>query len=224
VIGIHDVVLRLAIALVFGMIVGVEREWRQKHAGLKTMALVTLGAAAFAMMSNTFGPLNHNPGQMAAAVVGGIGFIGAGVIMHRGTTVQGVTTAATLWASASIGVAAGLGYYVLSATLTGAIVIVQFVGRSFETVIHTMRHPSAIGRFELRVDCESESLQTVNATWAEFPEVTPIRRSVQRGREQVTLRVVLRTAPGVDLRPLEESLVAIRGVTRVEVRHLGIEE
>src|SRR5712691_3504331 len=108
-------ITRLTIALLFGAIIGIEREWRHKNAGIKTNTLVAIGAAAFAMMSNTFGPNNHNPAQLAAAVVSGIGFIGAGVIIHRGANVQGVTTAATLWASASMGVAAGLGYYVVAA-------------------------------------------------------------------------------------------------------------
>src|SRR5688572_31864139 len=129
------IILRTALAIAFGAIIGVEREWRQKHAGLKTMTLVALGAAGFAMMSDTFGPENHNPGQIAAAVVGGIGFIGAGVIMHRGLTVQGVTTAATLWANASVGVAAGLGQYTLATVLTGSILVVQIVMRRVENSI-----------------------------------------------------------------------------------------
>jgi len=132
------IVIRIAVALAFGAVIGIEREWRQKRAGLKTMTLVSIGAAGFALMSNTFGPGNHNPAQLAAAVVGGIGFIGAGVIMHRGATVEGVTTAATLWASASVGVAAGLGYYVLATVLTSAVAIVQIAFPSIERLI---RHP-----------------------------------------------------------------------------------
>jgi putative Mg2+ transporter-C (MgtC) family protein len=121
------VVLRVALAFVFGAIAGVEREWRHKVAGIKTNALVAIGAAAFALMSDTFGPGNHNPAQLAAAVVTGIGFIGAGVIIHRGATVQGVTTAATLWANASMGVALGLGHLVVGATVFVGVILVQFV-------------------------------------------------------------------------------------------------
>lgn len=123
----HIVVLRIALAFILGAIAGIEREWRHKVAGIKTNALVAIGAAAFALMSDTFGPNNHNPAQLAAAVVTGIGFIGAGVIIHRGATVQGVTTAATLWANASMGVAFGLGYFVVGLTVFGGIIIVQFV-------------------------------------------------------------------------------------------------
>ena len=129
------IVIRIALALVFGALIGIDREYRQKNAGLKTLTLVSIGAAGFALMTNTFGPGNHNPAQLAAAVVGGIGFIDAGVIMHRGATVEGVTTAATLWAAANVGLACGLGYYTLAAVLTVAIVFVQVMFPRIERLI-----------------------------------------------------------------------------------------
>lgn len=219
------VLIRVALAIAFGAVVGVEREWRQKHAGLKTMTLVSLGAAAFAMMSNTFGPNNHNPGQIAAAVVGGIGFIGAGVIMHRGLTVQGVTTAATLWAAASVGVAVGLGQYVLAGALTVGIVVVQVMIRGGETLmLRIARRDNGAGRFELRVDCDGEALPAVNQVWRNVAELKAIRRSVSRGAEVTTMRVVLRAAASFDLSAMEERLVALEGVRRVDIRHLGLED
>ena len=135
-IPVEVIAIRLALALLFGAVIGIEREVRQKHAGLKTMTLVSLGAAAFAMMSNTFGPGNHNPAQMAATVATGIGFIGAGVIIHREATVEGVTTAATLWAAASVGVAAGIGQLTLAGALTVAVAIVQLTFPYIEKMIH----------------------------------------------------------------------------------------
>jgi len=216
------VAIRIGLAIAFGAIIGVEREWRQKHAGLKTMTLVAVGAAGFAMMSDTFGPANHNPGQIAAAVVGGIGFIGAGVIMHRGLTVQGVTTAATLWADASVGVAVGLGQYALSAGLTIGIVTVQLMIRQMESVmLRIARRDNGAGRFELRVDCDGEAVPAVNQVWRQWTELTPIRRSIARGAEQTTLRIVLRASERVDVSLLEERLIAIEGVRQVDIRHLG---
>ena len=135
-IPVDVIVVRLALALLFGAVIGIEREVRQKYAGLKTMTLASVGAAGFAMMSNTFGPNNHNPAQMAGMVVTGIGFIGAGVILHRGATIQGVTTAATLWAAASVGVAAGLGQLTLAGALTIAIAFVQLTFPYVERLIH----------------------------------------------------------------------------------------
>jgi uncharacterized membrane protein YhiD involved in acid resistance len=219
------IVIRLALALACGTLIGVERELRQKHAGLKTMALVALGAAAFAMMSDTFGPTNHNPAQIAAAVVGGIGFIGAGVIMRRGFTVQGVTTAATLWADSSVGVAAGLGQYPLALILSGGIVVVQFMVRKLETVLLHHHPHDRPGRFEFRVECEPDALQKVNEIWSRVPHVQPLQRTLSRGADHVTLRVVMLTSNGaLDFSRFEEMLVGMDGVRRVDVRHLGIEE
>lgn len=214
---------RLALALVFGAAIGFEREWRQKNAGLKTMTLVALGAAAFSLMSDTF-DVNNNPGQIAAAVVGGIGFIGAGVIMHRGATVQGVTTAATLWANASVGVAVGLGHYAVATVLTSSIVIVQIVMRIVEERITKVRHHALPGRFELRVECEPEALHAVNETWDRYVELEPVRQSVQRGVDAVVLRVIFRAPGAVDLTSLQEMVIALSGVRRVDVRHLGVED
>jgi uncharacterized membrane protein YhiD involved in acid resistance len=224
VIELSAVAIRLALALAFGALIGVEREWRQKNAGLKTMILVALGAATFAMLSDTFGADNHNPGQIAAAVVGGIGFLGAGVIMHRGPTVQGVTTAATLWVTASVGVAAGLGQYRLASVLTAGILIVQVVMRRVENKIFRARQGKLPGRFELRIDCESETLTDVKAILARHEELFALRRSIQRGAEHLTFRAVLRVPTEVDVAAIEEELIAVQGVRRVEIRHLGIED
>lgn len=215
---------RLALALAFGALIGVEREWRMKQAGLKTMALVALGAAAFALMSDTFGPGNHNPAQMAAAVVGGIGFLGAGIIMHRGLTVQGLTTAATLWADASVGVAVGLGQYVVGFALTFGIIATQLVGRRIELRIRVQRRKKLPGWLELRVECENESLPNVNEVWRAFEIAEPVRTSLQRGVETMMLRVILRVPGGSDLTPLSENLMAVHGVKRVDLRYLGTDE
>ena len=218
------VVVRLALALAFGAVIGVEREWRQKHAGLKTMILVAMGAAAFSMMTDVFGPGNRNPGQIAAAVVGGIGFIGAGVIMHRGATVQGVTTAATLWVAAGVGVAVGLGQYAVAGVLTAGTLVVQFVMRSVERLILHLRHATLPGRFELRVDCDGETYPGVNALLERRDDLTVLRRSVQRGPENLTFRAAIRAPHSVDITSLEEQLMSLAGVRKVDVWHLGIEE
>src|SRR5258705_8265453 len=153
-------VLRIAIAFVFGVIVGVERQWRHKNAGMKTNTLVAIGSAAFAMMSDTFGANNHNPALLAAAVVGGIGFIGAGVIIHRGATVQGVTTAATLWANASMGVAVGLGYYAAGTAVFLSVIVVQFGLRRAETRIDALRQPRR--EIEIRIECSEGAVEALN--------------------------------------------------------------
>ena len=117
---------RLLMSALFGTVVGIERQWRHKNAGLKTNALVSVGATSFGEIALTsFGP-GGSPTQIAAGVVTGIGFIGAGVIMHRGASVQGINTAATLWAAAGMGLAIGQGSYQLATYILGTVLIVQF--------------------------------------------------------------------------------------------------
>lgn len=117
---------RLLLSALFGTLVGIERQWRHKSAGLKTNALVSVGATSFGLIALiSFGP-GSNPTQIAAGVVTGIGFIGAGVIMHRGASVQGINTAANLWAAAGMGLAIGQGSYQLATYVLGTVLLVQF--------------------------------------------------------------------------------------------------
>jgi putative Mg2+ transporter-C (MgtC) family protein len=102
--------IRLVVALFFGALVGTERQWRQRMAGLRTNALVAAGAAMFVMLS----ALATHPDdsfRIAGQVVSGIGFLGAGVILRNGLNISGLNTAATLWCSAAIGTLAGYGMY-----------------------------------------------------------------------------------------------------------------
>ena len=113
--------LALLLAVALGAIVGVEREKSHKPAGLRTHMLVSLGACLFAMMSTSF---DAQPAQVAGGIVAGIGFIGAGTIWAEKDKVQGITTAASLWATAAIGLTIGIGDYPLAAIVTLLVVII----------------------------------------------------------------------------------------------------
>jgi putative Mg2+ transporter-C (MgtC) family protein len=113
--------LALLLAVALGAIVGVEREVSHKPAGLRTHMLVSLGACLFTMMSTNFGA---QPAQVAGGIVAGIGFIGAGTIWAEKDKVQGITTAASLWATAAIGLTIGVGDYPLAAMVTLLVVII----------------------------------------------------------------------------------------------------
>lgn len=118
--------LRIGAALLSGLFIGVEREIRNKNAGLKTNALVSLGAAVFVLVSLHFrGEPSVDITRVMGQVVTGIGFIGAGVILHTGTTVRGLTTAATVWCSAGAGCLAAVGLYAELLVLTLIIVFVN---------------------------------------------------------------------------------------------------
>jgi putative Mg2+ transporter-C (MgtC) family protein len=123
-IGIEiEMMLRLLLAAALGALIGYQRERSKKPAGLRTHTLISSGAALFTIASMYGFGIGADPARIAAGIVAGIGFIGAGVIFHRqGGIVEGLTTAATIWAVAAIGLAAGAGLYII-ATLTTAIVL-----------------------------------------------------------------------------------------------------
>ena len=123
--------LRLALAAVLGGLIGVERELREREAGLRTHLLVALGSALFtivgaygfhAFLSSGQSVVRADPTRIAAQIVTGIGFLGAGAIIRQGLSVRGLTTAATLWVVAAVGLAAGAGYY-SAAVITTALVL-----------------------------------------------------------------------------------------------------
>ena len=109
---------RLIAAGVFGGALGYEREQADKPAGMRTLALVAMGAALFTLVSSMAFGQAAEPSRIAASIVTGIGFVGGGVIFRTGLTVVGVTTAATIWVSAAIGMATGAGMYILSVAAT----------------------------------------------------------------------------------------------------------
>lgn len=116
--------LNMAVALGCGALIGSERQVRQRMAGLRTNALVALGAAAFVVFSTLF-PAEVSPTRVAAQVVSGIGFLGAGIIFRDGFNVHGLNTAATLWCSAAVGLMAGAGFWPHALILTGFVVFVN---------------------------------------------------------------------------------------------------
>jgi putative Mg2+ transporter-C (MgtC) family protein len=123
-----ELVERLLLAAALGGALGLEREWRNKTAGLRTNILIAIGSALFTLMSiKMANPETADPARLAAQIVTGIGFLGAGAIMRTDAGVQGLTTAATIWVNAAIGVAAGGGEYHLALIATGVTLAVLMV-------------------------------------------------------------------------------------------------
>ena len=133
----------LSLAAVLGMAIGFEREHRRKPAGLRTYTLVALGAALFTVISiavyNIFPSISGVSGydyHLVANIVVGIGFIGGGLIFMRGGHMEGLTTAAGLWATAAVGMAAGFGLYAIAVYAAILVLFILWAMRSLENVIH----------------------------------------------------------------------------------------
>lgn len=150
-----ELIGRVALAAACGAMVGFEREFSEKPAGLRTHALVALGAAAFTVSG--FAALGFaapsqgsttDVSRIAAQVVNGIGFLGAGIVIFHGDRLRGLTTAAEMWAVAAIGVLSGLGMYLLALGATALILCIVVGGRPIEHFIDRIRLRRQRGRVE----------------------------------------------------------------------------
>ena len=121
-----EMALRLLLAAVLGGIIGFQREMWGKPAGARTLALIGVGSGLFGVIS-LLGYLGNNTSTIAAGVVTGVGFLGAGAILHRHGGVEGLTTAATIWVAVGVGLAAGAGLYILAPAVTAMAVIILFL-------------------------------------------------------------------------------------------------
>jgi putative Mg2+ transporter-C (MgtC) family protein len=193
---VFDFALRVAAALTLGAMIGAERQLRQRMAGLRTNALVAVGASLFVMVSVLEGdPDGHL--RIAAQVVSGIGFLGAGVIMREGMTVRGLNTAATLWCSAAIGVLCGLGFSLEAAIGTAFVLIANLVLRHLAQRINA--HGSEAG-------IETESIYRVTAV-CEAEQEVQVRKLMLR---------MISAMPALMLQSLHSEDAAHAG--RIEVR------
>ncbi|MGN8072515.1 MgtC/SapB family protein [Mucilaginibacter sp. 22184] len=128
---IYDFTLRLTVAFMLGAVIGTERQWRQRMAGLRTNMLVALGACMFVALGVRIG--GDATGRISSYVVSGIGFLGAGVIMKDGVNIRGLNTAATLWCSAAVGASCGTGFIAEACIGSAFIILTHVVMRPLDT-------------------------------------------------------------------------------------------
>ena len=166
---------RLAVGLGCGALIGAERQWRARMAGLRTNALVAAGATLFVLYSGVDGSPNST--QVAAYVVSGIGFLGGGVILRDGFHVRGLNTAATLWCPAAVGVLAASGHLAFAATGTAIVLAVHLLGRPLGRLIDR-DNPAGDGEdlqpYDLHITCKSKSEPHIRALIASSTAGTDI--------------------------------------------------
>jgi putative Mg2+ transporter-C (MgtC) family protein len=152
-----DDIIKLLLSLVLGGLIGWERELYDKPAGFRTNTLICVGSTLFTIFSLKIGSLpGTDSSRIAAQIVSGIGFLGAGAIIRRGEAVLGLTTAATIWFVASIGMGVGAGYYATSSVGTGLALAILVLFRKFEILVdrfHTTR------TYHVTLSAEDESVR-----------------------------------------------------------------
>lgn len=132
-------ILRMLLAVALGFMIGFERKMRSKEAGIRTHTIVCVGACLFTIVS-LYGFDGSDKARVAAQIVSGIGFIGAGMIFYNKSTIHGLTTAAGIWATAAIGMAVGVGMYIISVVASAIIILVQWIMHLNIKIFHTHRN------------------------------------------------------------------------------------
>jgi putative Mg2+ transporter-C (MgtC) family protein len=154
-----EYLIRIIAALILGGIIGAERERHKKAVGLRTLILISVGSALFTILSlQMVGPDGENPGRVAANIVSGIGFLGAGVILEERGQVVGLTTAATIWVAAAVGMAAGAGQYILAGITVFIVMVVLLLFTRIEDY--------------LEISSEERTYEiTAKTSWDKFKEL-----------------------------------------------------
>ena len=146
-----EIAIRLLISFAIGTAIGLEREYRSKAAGLRTMILICLGSTIFTEISIHLGAAN--PDRLAANIVTGIGFLGGGVIFKDGLTITGITTATAIWISAALGMAVGAGEYFIAIVGSGVVLVVLTAMEKIQSVVERI-HQSRTYRIVFQQKCD----------------------------------------------------------------------
>jgi putative Mg2+ transporter-C (MgtC) family protein len=209
-----EILVRVGLAALLGGAVGLEREIREREAGLRTHMLVSVGAALFTLVSayawtdftfSTRGGVTFDPTRIAAQIVSGIGFLGAGAIIRQGLSVRGLTTAATLWVVAAIGMASGAGYYA-AAVLTTALVLVSLWPLRLLAHRFTTRFQAEEGRLVVEFPAGTMIASVIAAVEEAGASVRSLEFQQEDDRTRVDLRV--RIQEGREAAALVDTLAA----------------
>lgn len=209
--GNWEILLRLVLSVVCGGIVGYQREAVDRPAGFRTHVLVCLGSALITVVSID-GFKGADPARVAAQIVTGIGFLGAGTIIRQGSVVRGLTTAASIWAVAGVGIGIGSGYYPASVFATVLMFVVLSAGKKMETdfisrateralLVRTIMQPGQVGKIDNILEKEGINIRAV-----EFKEESD---------EEALVKINLSVPPNINFDIIKLKIAEIPGVSEV---------
>lgn len=224
----QEVALRIAASIILGGIIGLERQFKQRPAGFKTHILVCVGSATIMVLSEymfrkyyaEFGLLT-DPSRLGAQVISGVGFLGAGTIIHHGQNVRGLTTAASLWVVAAIGLAAGAGYFFLAGLVAVSIYIILFI---FNKIYNKFTSHSDVSSLQIKLLNKAKAIGAINLMLAKnnikILDMNYINPSLDDEMEHVAeiiyLHLVLKMNEDISIAALSKSIQGINGVIEVE--------
>ena len=240
-----EILIRIVLAVILGALVGLEREYTQKSAGLRTHILVTLGATLYTLASMTdfvsavsvldstsfsahHGVLDPNihiqysrdPSRIAAQIVSGIGFIGGGAVLRHGATVRGLTTAADLWAMASIGMLIGFGHYLPAIVATCVIFLVLFTIGAIERNFFS-KQLKGLNRLRMHIIVNVSALQELQI-WMDHhygPQIIETRNISHSNEHLMDVTYILSVgSKKIDVGSLSQAVGALPGVMQSSVK------
>ncbi len=188
----EEYITRILLAALVGGLIGLERAYHDKSAGFRTMILIATGSAFFTIISEVLGEPIEDNARIAAAVVSGIGFLGAGVIIKDGVSIKGLTTAASIWMVASLGMGMGLGLYELVAVVTATILVVLWILPPFERRIDALHEFLTFNIAIKNTDTQEDKVLQLFAD--HNVKVVEVRHSQATGSERM-LHVKAKTTP-----------------------------
>ncbi|HEY3127836.1 MAG TPA: MgtC/SapB family protein [Acidobacteriota bacterium] len=206
-----SVILRIVSATGLGGIVGIERTLRHKPAGLRTNMLIAMGSALFTVLSLELGRDTHEPTRIMAQIITGIGFIGGGAILRSGLTVTGLTTAATIFVVAGIGMAVGAGYYWIGLVSTIFILVTLYFLGKLEYRITTIRQAHVYTLSTSRLSEASVLLSTI----LDQLGIRPEDLSSERKGEEHCLHFTVHTSPERN-RSLMQKLLELKEIDDIK--------
>lgn len=217
--SIYEIIFKLCLACILGALIGLERESLNRPAGLRTYTLVCVGSTLAMIVSvdiylQFYHTVNADPGRIAAQVVSGIGFLGAGTIMREGATVRGLTTAAGLWVVACIGLAVGAGLYVPSIATTVLILFVLIYFVKVEEKITGMRDYKGL---LMLVEDRPGQVGTIGSI---LGDLCVLIKNIQLSRMEdsgdLEIELLLQLPPNVTMDEVIEELSTIKGLRNID--------
>lgn len=216
---VYEVIFRLTLACILGGLIGLERESLNRPAGLRTYTLVCVGSALAMIVSlemyyQYYQTVNADPGRIAAQVISGIGFLGAGTIMREGATVRGLTTAAGLWVVACIGLAAGAGLYIPAIATTILILFILIYFIRFEQKFTGMREYKGL---LLVVEDKPGQIGAIGSILGDMGiSIKNIQLTRLENGEDLEVELLVQLPPNVMISQVIHELSAVSGLRNID--------
>jgi putative Mg2+ transporter-C (MgtC) family protein len=207
-----EMLLKVVLAALLGGIVGMERELAHKEAGLRTMILIAMGSSLITILSFAFPAISGggDPARLAAQIVTGIGFLGAGAIIQARMAVHGLTTAASIWTVSAIGIAVGCGYYLFSLLVTLLVLLVLAVFRMLAVFLEKQKQ---VFVYQIAFADRTATFFDIKKVLTEL-NIQPSQSKLSKSRNGYELELIFSTSPNKG-REFVEKVIHLQGVNEL---------